>query len=194
MHFVGIDIAGEKKGQSVAVMDRHLRLISLKGGERAEGLPERIVQEFGRKIIVAIDAPRQPSIGLTGKWGRLCEREIQKECQVRPQWTPDIKLFEGTDDRRKRYEWMEIGFNIFEGFLSCIAPNNVIEVFPSASYGNFPPKEVKTNFALFNPKHKTDQLDAICAALTAWYFWNGQYRAIGDPIEGQIIVPKKRVC
>jgi len=85
---------------------------------------------------------------------------------------------------------MEIGFKIFEDFLSLISSNNVIEVFPSASYGIPLLKEVHVNFTLFDRKHKTDQLDAICCALTAWCYFNDKYQAIGDPDEGQIIVPK----
>ena len=190
MYFIGIDVAGEKKGQAVATLDETLTVVSLTAGQPVEGLAEKVTKAYGKDLIVAIDSPRQPSAGLNEKWGRSCEREVRRELGVNPQWTPDAGFFQGNDERRMRYAWMENGFKLFRDFSSCISPKCIIEVFPSTAYENFPSEEVKINLSLFNHKAKTDQLDAICCALTAWCFWKGQYRVFGDKDEGEIIVPR----
>ena len=44
----------------------------------------------------------------------------------------------------------------------------VVEVFPSTSYGRFGELEVVVPFDLLDHKAKADQLDAVCYALMAW--------------------------
>ena len=189
MYFIGVDVGGKRKGQAVAVLHQDLRVVSMKAGQQSDALAARILEEYGNEIIVAIDAPRQPGKGRTGKWGRGCEREAMAR-GLRPQWTPEKEFFITAErDILERYSWMEIGFKLFEQFCSELEPHQVIEVFPSASYGRFGAEEVLIPFGLWDRKSKKDQLDAICCALTAWCYYKGHYLALGDADEGQIIIP-----
>ena len=138
--------------------------------------------------VVAIDSPRSPSSNPDGKWGRECERKVMK-LGTPPQWTPPAEYFKQPGHDK---EWMEIGFRIFEEFERLKAAGSVkdvIEVFPSASYGRFGDLAFAIPIKLFNRKAKTDQLDAVCCALTAWRYAQGYYDAYGSKEEGQIIVP-----
>jgi len=193
--FVGVDVGGPKKGQHACVMDETGRCLEFFHGQAA-GLAARIVERYGRDLIAAIDASRMPAPrgtggpNGTGKWGRACEREVRK-LGVNPQWTPDAAFFEtGAPDKLARYSWMAEGFVLFREFSDLIDEKNVLEVFPSASYGRFPAGlSAHLPLALFGRKTKTDQLDAACCALTALCFAKGFYREFGDPSEGTIIVP-----
>ncbi len=196
--YVGVDVGGPEKGQHACVMDGTGRCLEFLHSQ-AHGLAARIVDEFGRNLVVAIDASRMPApVGSggpngTGKWGRACEREVRK-LGVNPQWTPDAGFFEtGAPDKLARYSWMREGFVLFREFSGLVGGENVLEVFPSASYGRFPAGlSARLPLALFGRKTKTDQLDAACCALTALCFAKGLYREFGDPAEGTIVVPWDR--
>lgn len=190
MFYVGIDVGADKKGQAVAVMSQDLEVLALKAGLNAKGLAAHITDRFGIRLIAAIDASRRPALPGRGRWGRKCEREILS-LGVRPQWTPDKDFFHNPDPAKQaRYQWMQAGFTLFDEFTAILGESRVIEVFPSASYQALvqdPP--VKLRFGLLDRKHRVDQLDAVCCALTAWCFDHGRYRAYGDDREGVIIVP-----
>ena len=189
MQFVGIDVAGSKKGQAVAVLTHDLKVTHLLHGLPAEEVADMVISLVGPGAMVAIDSPRSPSANPGGKWGRECDRQVNRQ-GVRVQWTPPAEYF---DQKNHDKEWMAIGFQLFKDFEKLKAEGrvaNVIEVFPSASYGRFVELEVALPFHLLDRKAKTDQLDAICCALTGWCFRNRHYEAAGDEEEGQIIVPK----
>ena len=133
MKFVGIDVAGAKKGQTVAVLTHELKVTQLHHGLQAEGLADRIFKMTGTGAIVAIDSPRSPSANPDGKWGRECERELHRR-GIRVQWTPPAEYFNQKDHDK---EWMAIGFKLFADFAELKkagSVKDVIEVFPSASY------------------------------------------------------------
>lgn len=190
MLFVGIDIGGTKKGQTIAVLGKGGRDVEqMWHGESEAGLAERILAQTGPDVIVAIDSPRGPAKPQGGKWGRECERQLHRT-GIRCQWTPDEQFFNEPGEKRALREWMEVGFRVFEQFAGLLPTENVIEVFPSASYGRFGEEVITLPFNVFDRKYKADQLDAICCALTGWRYIKGEYRGVGDPDEGQIIIPK----
>lgn len=188
MQYIGIDVS-ETRGQAAAVMNDDLVITRLMAGMNSDHLFSEIIGKGTEPLIVAIDSPRSPAPG-TGKFGRQCERDLHR-LEVRPQWTP-TKSALGDPANESRWVWMRIGFDLFrqasalkdEGLVE-----EVIEVFPSASYGRFPEIHVHMPIGQVLRKAKTDQLDAVCCAMTAWCFAHKQFMAVGDPQEGQIIVP-----
>lgn len=188
---------------------KELRLEECATPEEIPALVERLLKVAGypdEQIVVAIDAPRRamkecrntrPDIPLTkdtGRCGRKAELEIRTIFYL-----PCKKYF--TDGllcpigriKGGQHTWMEIGFAFFEEFDRHLPPEDIIEVFPAESYKWLArisdPEKLNLDFGRFNPQQKSDQLDAICAALTAYYYKVGNFTAIGDPVEGSIIVP-----
>lgn len=160
----------------------------------------------GEKIVVAIDAPRwamnecrntRPEMPLTRETGR-CGRKAELEIGA-IFYTPCAAYFEDglrcPIDRIKegQHGWMQMGFAFFEEFDRHLPPEDIIEVFPAESYKWLArisdPEKLNLDFGRFDTKQKADQLDAICAALTAYYYKVGDYTELGDPPEGAIIVP-----
>ena len=215
MIFIGIDISGSRrKRQAVALLTESLELKELRLEECATpgeipALVDRLLKIAGypdEEIMVAIDAPRwamkecrntRPDMPLTkdtGRCGRKAELEIGAIF-----YTPCADYFE--DGLRcpigrikgGQHTWMRIGFAFFEEFGRHLPAEDIIEAFPAESYkwlaGMDNPKEIKLDFGRFNPQQKSDQLDAICAALTAYYYKVGNFTEIGNPVEGSIIVP-----
>lgn len=189
LQFVGIDVAGSKKGQAVAVLAQDLRVAHLRHGLPAEGLAEKVFTLTGPGVIVALDSPRSPAANPSGKWGRECERRLYRR-GIRLQWTPPHEYFQQQGHDK---EWMEIGFGLFKEFAKRKAAGEVaevLEVFPSASYGSFAELGVTLPFNALDRKAKADQLDAVCCALVAWCYGHGHFEAVGEETEGQIVVPE----
>lgn len=215
MIFLGIDVsASKKKRQAVALLTESLKLKELRlevcsTPAEVPALVERLLEVAGHpgeQIVVAIDAPRRamrecrntrPEMPLTRETGR-CGRKAELIIGA-IFYTPCAEYFEKElrcpIDRIKKgqHTWMEIGFAFFEEFSRHLPAEDIIEVFPAESYrwlaGMDNPKELKLNFGWLDTKQKADQLDAICAALTAHYYKVGNFTEIGDPAEGAIIVP-----
>ncbi len=189
MHFVGIDVAGSKKGQAVAVMTEDLKVTHLRHGLECAEVAEVVLSMIDPGAVVAIDSPRSPSDNPGGKWGRECDRAMHRR-GTPIQWTPPAEYFEQPNHDK---EWMALGFELFKAFEKLEDQGEiaeVIEVFPSASYGHFAQLEVTLPLHFIDRKAKTDQLDAVCCAVTAWCYARGCHEAFGDPKEGQIIVPQ----
>ncbi len=215
MIFIGIDISGSRrKRQAVALLTESLELKELRleectTPEEVPVLVERLLEVAGHpgeQIVVAIDAPRRamkecrntrPDIPLTkdtGRCGRKAELEIGAIF-----YTPCADYFEDglrcpiSRIKGGQHRWMEIGFAFFKEFDRHLPDADIIEVFPAESYKWLArinnPKRLRLDFGRFDTKQKADQLDAICAALTAYYYKVGNFTEIGDPAEGAIIVP-----
>lgn len=188
MIFVGIDVGAPQRGQAIAIMNEHRKVNTLQGSVQTEEILKNHIIPLGTDVIVAIDAPRKPIMSFNGRGGRECERELHRR-GLRLFWTPTKRQFERNPSR---YLWMQAGFELFKLFekqKTQKAICDVIEVFPSASYGNFSKIVQAVPFHLIDRRTKADQLDAICCALTAWYYHNEKYEAVGDEKEGQIIIP-----
>jgi predicted nuclease with RNAse H fold len=194
MLYLGIDVANPKKGQAVAVLKDGLRVFHLASSENHVGLIQRIIKLHGTggdPVIVAIDAPRAAVHSSSTKWGRECERELHKR-GFRLQWTPPASFFENPNHNK---EWMEIGFGLFrqaQVLQKKGLVEEIIEVFPSASYPSFPELPLHLPFNKFDHRHKTDQLDAICCALVAWCHKHNLTDRVGNHKEGEIILPRLR--
>ena len=145
-------------------------------------LAKKIYKNYGTRPIIAIDGPRCWAKG--PGFGRECEREIVGKIKSSLLWTPS----EGK--RNKKHEWMEISTWFFDAF----GPKkpNVIEVFPAASYPFL--EKSRISFTLpthaIKKKYREDILDAICAAVTGFYYSKGKYEGCGNEKEGYIILPR----
>ena len=187
MVYIGIDVASVN--QTIAIMDDQLKVINLLINEPVKGLARKIIKLVSDNFIVAIDAPRKPVRNKDRKWGRVCEVDLHK-MGYRLQWTPPLEIVKERSDK----QWMINGFQLFEDFEQIKKINTsieIIETFPSACYGRFHNLFITLPFHFFDRRSKKDQIDAICCALTAWCYNNGNYQAIGNVIEGQIIITIK---
>lgn len=187
MNYIGIDVAGLKKQQVIAVLDNDfgvkILLEKIKKRDDVAKLSKRIYGDYGENSIVAIDSPRCWSIG--PKNIRKCEKEIRQYIKTNLINTP-IK----SNYNKKQHEWMQVGMWFFEAFGNNRP--NVIEVFPSASYALLNNSKIsfKLPISQINKSYKKDTLDAICAAITGYYYHINKYQKYGDEEEGYIIVPK----
>jgi predicted nuclease with RNAse H fold len=215
MIYLGIDVSSSKrKRQAAALLTNSLELKGLfleecSSPTEVPTLVNRLLKVAGypkEEIVVAIDSPRRPMKECrnthpgspltkeTGRCGRQAELEIGT---IYP--TPCKEYFD--DGLRCPIErvkggqnrWMEMGFAYFKEFSRHIQAENLIEVFPAESYKRLAtissPVKLNLDFGRFHPKQKADQLDALCAALTAYYYKTGLYSLVGDPKEGAIVVP-----
>jgi predicted nuclease with RNAse H fold len=192
MRYIGIDVAGSKKDQVVAVLNEKLEIEKVLfekvcSKEDADKLARKIYEEYGEDSIIAIDASRFLSKGPQN--GRECEREIKSRNLANPQFTPTRETFDPV-----KHDWFQIGFYLFDAF--GIQRPNVIEVFPTASYNCLKKSKVFFSLPIHFVSKKTGQdlLDAVCAAVTAHCYNKGEFAAYGSDEEGKIIVPaiKKR--
>ncbi|WP_027184757.1 DUF429 domain-containing protein [Desulfovibrio inopinatus] len=188
IYAIGIDVAANRKGQTVAVADLNGTIIQLDTGRPAVGLADALIAKYGTNFVVAIDGPRMPTAPKPGPSGRECERELVRNLGVRIQWSPKA------DDtpRLAKLEWMRNSFTLFQDFTSKINnPAHVIEVFPTAVYTVLDAElTLHVPVRLLSKRDKADQLDAMCCAAVGLLHHQGRTQAFGrgDP-EGEIIVP-----
>jgi methylated-DNA-protein-cysteine methyltransferase related protein len=198
---VGIDISSTR-GHDVAALDenRHLTLLA-----KARDLDALAVVARGLppESLIAIDAPPAPSKGLVaGKRYRVAEEELHRL---------GVSVYPTPPSEDDAASWMREGFAVFElfakmgfeTFLSGAARTGVaFEVYPHLTYrilaGERRGQATKLAWSRQAigrrvaglPKAATqDQLDAVAAALTAWYFAADRWIGYGDPSEGVIIAP-----
>ncbi len=188
MYIIGIDVAADKKGQAVAVVDLQGVVLHIETGCSATNLAEQLTAQYGTDLLVAIDGPRMPTAPKPGPSGRACERQLVHELGLRIQWTPKAD----DEERLLKLEWMRNSFLLFQDFSKHLQNSeHVIEVFPSAAYTLFDHSPViHLPLGLVGRKDKADQLDAVCCAAVGLLHAQGCTRAFGlnDP-EGAIIVP-----
>ncbi len=187
MRYIGIDVAGSKRNQVIAVLNDRLEIEKIlaekvSSKEDAIKLARKIYDKYGKDSVIAIDASRYLSKG--PKNGRQCEREIRSRKLANPQFTPTRETFDS-----EKHDWFQVGFYLFDAF--GIRRPNVIEVFPTASYNCFKDSKLFFNLPIHfvSKKGGQDLLDAVCAAVTAYYYRKGDFTAYGDDEEGKIIVP-----
>jgi predicted nuclease with RNAse H fold len=197
---LGIDV-GVRKGLDLVLLDESLRPAATL--RRVEVATLGDVLDELRPDVVAIDAP--PGWGVGGG-SRTTEREL-RVFGIQSFGTP-------SDERqvdRPFYEWMRVGFEVFrvaaEGGYPRYASGNVrgtaIEVFPHASAvvlaGCLPtPGRAKRAWRAgvlarrgvdVEGLRSADQVDAALAALTGLVALAGKRTALGDPVEGVIVLP-----
>jgi predicted nuclease with RNAse H fold len=202
---LGIDV-GVTKGLDVVVLEdgvatpvathRHVLLA---------GLGELI--ERARPDVVAIDAP--PGWAHRGR-SRETEREI-RYFGIHSFGTPTARR--AARNRTRYYEWTRRGFRAFRiadrrgypRYRSGPPDRTALEVFPHASAvvlsGCLPPSGVpkrswRTSVLAAQGVETrslstTDQVDAALAALTGIYALRGRCSALGDPLEGVIVLPTR---
>jgi predicted nuclease with RNAse H fold len=199
---LGIDV-GVRKGLDLVLLDGSPEPAATHRGVRLEAA--RTLIEESAPDVVAIDSP--PGWAGGGR-SRRTEREIRL-FGIHSFGTP-------TEDRgidHPFYEWMRVGFEVFRiaagaGFpryRNGPAGGTAIEVFPHASAvvlaGCVPPpgtrKAAWRSAVLERAGFRTaalrsaDQIDAALAAVTGLVALSGRSSALGDPVEGVIVLPAR---
>jgi methylated-DNA-protein-cysteine methyltransferase-like protein len=199
---VGIDVSATR-GFDIAILDDGRRVTFLAKARDLDGVAV-IARGLPPESVVAVDAPPGPSRGLVagGKRFRVAEEELHKL---------GVSLYPVPPAEAETSSWMREGYALFEilakagfpVFFEGPARGGVsIEVYPHLSYRTLAgsPRgklsKIEWSRAALRrrvsgaPKDATqDQLDAIAAALTAWYFANHRAVGYGDPREGVIFAP-----
>lgn len=158
--FVGIDVAGERKGFHVAVT----------GGASIDSLfratdPAEVVRAISGARVIAIDAPRRATI--VGPHTRSAEQELHK-VGFRVQWT--------RRDPMPPQEWMLNGQLLWDAVLEAFPASAVIETFPTAAWRNLAQSKLNislSDFADTDRVTRGDFLDAIVAADVARRYAEG---------------------
>jgi methylated-DNA-protein-cysteine methyltransferase related protein len=198
----GIDVSATR-GFDVAILDDERRLTLLAKAKDLDAVTV-IARGLPAESVVAVDAPPAPARGLVadGKRYRVAEQELHKL---------GVSLYPTPPSEAEAHAWMREGFALFEilaksgfpAFFEGPARSGVsLEVYPHLTYrtlaGAVRGKVSKIEWSRSAlkrrvsgvPKDATqDQLDAVAAALTAWYFAHDRWAGYGDPREGVIIGP-----
>ena len=199
MRSLGIDV-GVGKGHDLVLLDERREPLRVVGRAGLEDVRAAIVD--GRPDIVAIDAP--PAWAATGR-SRLTENELAR-LNIHAFRTPAPEHAGGP-----QFEWMRAGMRVYDvaaelgyprhraGAVRCTS----IEVFPHATAtvltGCLPPEGVRKRAwrervlrqqgVRVQELGTADLVDAALAALTGLLALDGHRSALGDPIEGAIVLP-----
>ena len=192
---LGIDLAGsEKRNTGICSMDRKMNCICKtvkKDGEIFE------IVKITKPKVIAIDAPLSLPKGRRSidKKSNIHFRECDREL-----WKLHIKFFPITLGPMRMLT--KRGMKIAKKLRGM--GYEVIEVYPGATQDilgikrkQYGLKKLKRDLEKigikFNKKKLNgDELDAATAAYTGLMYLKGDYEALGDPEEGQIIIPKLR--
>jgi predicted nuclease with RNAse H fold len=197
---LGIDV-GVRKGLDLVLLDGDRRIRGAWRGVSLRRL-ESVIDE-AQADVVAIDAPAGWAIrGRT----RQTEREIRLF---------GIQSFGTPTERRARgnsfYEWVRRGIRAFRiaeqagypPYHGGSARGRALEVFPHATAvvlaGCLPPRRARKDAwrssvlisqgVPVEGLRGADQIDATLAALTGLLAMGRQHTALGDPVEGVIVLP-----
>jgi methylated-DNA-protein-cysteine methyltransferase related protein len=199
---VGIDVSATR-GFDIAALDDDRRLVLL---AKARDLDSAAVIARGlpSESVIAVDAPPAPSRGLVagGKRFRVAEEELHKL---------GVSLYPVPPADAEPSSWMREGFALFEVLAKAGFPvffegparaGVSLEVYPHLTYrtlsgaarGKLSKIEwsrsaLRRRVAGVQKDATQDQLDAVAAALTAWYFAHDRWVGYGDPREGVIFAP-----
>jgi predicted nuclease with RNAse H fold len=197
---LGVDVGGARRGHAAVLLDDSLQAMSLGARLACEALLELVSHH--RPDVVAIDSP--PRCGLAGG-SRACERELLR-AGIHSYPTP-------SDPRRVEshafFAWMKEGFRLFDAlapsyplYLGGEIRGKAQEVFPHATayvLGGGPEpagrkhahrRRLLAEAGIDTRSLRTvDEVDAALAAYTGWLALRGEYRAVGDPEEGVIVIP-----
>ncbi|MBO3839792.1 MAG: DUF429 domain-containing protein [Thermoproteota archaeon] len=195
MFFIGVDLAGvETRPSGFAALDESMKVITMTLYSDNEILNE--VNRF-KPVVIAIDAPLSMPKGRSSLDVRSnihlreCDRELLKR---------GIRFFPITLGPMRALT--KRGIKLKNILVSL--GYNVIEVYPGGAQDvlGIPRKTVsieglRKGLARFRVKgleglQSHHELDAVTAALVAKMFYDGDYEAYGDPVEGQIIMPVKK--
>ena len=196
---VGIDLTGSEKKASGWALYQNGRVLTARIKTDQEIIAQTIQQHpdviaidarltlpFGR-ISVFDDDPGRQEFGIT----RLCERLLLKR-GIRS-YPPLIKSMQRLTLRGKLLakEFNQLGYRVIETF-----PGGCQDIL-GLTRKQKGLDELIAGIALLGlkgayltTKISHDEADAITAALAGLFFLDGQYEAIGDLEEGQIILPK----
>ncbi|MEX1047455.1 MAG: DUF429 domain-containing protein [Actinomycetota bacterium] len=197
MHALGVDVSVSRGldlvllDESEGILDSHRRVPAEKLPEFLEPAPD----------VVAIDAP--PGWGTNGG-SRLTERELRR-FGIQSFGTPSE-----SQSASAFYDWMRVGITAFKKiagpyprYRSGRVAGTAIEVFPHATAvvlaQCLPPKGAKKHrwrrdilsARGIDGLRSADQVDAALAALTGILALRGRFTALGDPLEGVIVVPSR---
>ena len=196
----GIDVGGIRRGHAAVLLDDTLKPRRLGTALTCENVAAAVRQH--RPDVVAIDSP--PRCGLTGG-SRACERELLR-AGIHSYPTPsDLRRVE----THPFFAWMKEGFRVFEAlapdyplFLGGSVKGRALEVFPHATAyvlggGPEPPGKKRAHRRRLLEEagietrslRTADEVDAALAAYTGWLTLHGQYRALGNPEEGVVVIP-----
>lgn len=158
--FVGIDVAGARKGFHVAITNGKSLTRLLRSKDPAE-----VVAAVSGVQVIAIDAPRRATI--IGPETRSAEQELHK-AGYRVQWT--------RRDPMPPQEWMLNGQLLWDAALEAFPGATVIETFPTAAWRNLAGSNLHislSDFADTDRATRGDFLDAIVAADVARRYAEG---------------------
>ena len=201
--FVGIDVS-VARGFDMAALDDDRRLVLLAKAKDLDAI-SLIVRGLPPESIVAVDAPPAPSRGLVAgaKRFRVAEEELHKI---------GVSLYPVPPVEIEPAGWMREGFALYEilakagfpPFFEGPARRGVsIEVYPHLTYrvltGSARGRAAKLAWSRVALRRRVagaprvatqDQLDAMAAALTGWFFAHDRWVGYGDPREGVIVAPR----
>jgi len=201
MH-VGIDVSATR-GFDLAILDDERRLTLLAKARDLDAVAV-IARGLPPESVVAVDAPPNPSKGLvaSGKRYRVAEEALHRI---------GVTLYPVPPSEAEAASWMREGFALFDvlakagfpPFFDGTARSAVsFECYPHLTYrtltGDARGAQSKIEWSRTAlrrrvsgvPKSATqDELDAVAAALTAWFFAHDRWVGYGDPREGVIVAP-----
>lgn len=195
---LGIDLAGsEKKYSALAYLkdeevatqriktNRELIDITLEHHARVVAIDSPLSLPRGRRSVYDSD-PGRRGYGIE----RACEKELRRnKINVYPPLIPSMQ--ELTKRGIELSEQLESeGFTVIETFPGGI--QDILGI-PRKKAGKEKLAQGLTAFGLNVPYSGSithDELDAVTAALGAWFYLSGKYRIYGDDEEGVIVLPE----
>ncbi len=198
---VGVDVS-KARGLDLVFLDSGRRLLELPRRREDPETLSRMLETL-RPGVVAIDSPS--SWAVEGN-SRLAERELMRR-GIHIFFTPSLH-----DQWFPFYDWMRVGHKVFAAANAAgyqLYRNGLsvkgctIEVFPHATAvalkRSLPPSGsrkrpwrvaiLEANGVQTVNLHSQDEIDAALAALTGLLALKGEFAAVGDPVEGVIVVP-----
>jgi predicted nuclease with RNAse H fold len=190
--WAGVDVGGTRKGFHVAVIDACGVVAGPLNAKSVSAAVDFLLEL--EPLVIGVDSPR--SAAVPSSRSRPCERDLARTvCGIR--YTPDARTIERGGPY---YEWVRLGFELYEALLGTHKPWKVIEVFPTASLTRLHQARASSPRAAWsraglakldltdvaNRRLGQDDRDAIIAAFTA------RLSSESGRIEwfGEIAVPK----
>lgn len=201
--FVGLDVSATRGFDWCAIDER--RRVCLTAKARDLAALEALVAGLPPDAAVAVDAPPAPAKGLVaGAANRVAEQALLRA---------GISLYSTPPAERDAPAWMRAGFAVYRMLEARGYPlatgearpgaGAAVECYPHLSYlalaGRARGRTSKLEWSRAALRGRVaglptdadqDQLDAACAALTAWYWARGEWIGYGDPAEGVIVAPR----
>lgn len=203
MRSLGVDVS-EKRGLDLVLLDESPRP-RVHGGATLEQLRARVVE--WRPDVIAIDSP--PAWGVSGG-SRQAEKALRR-LGIQSYGTPS----DPQKQEHRFFGWMKSGIAAFAVCAKAGYPRyrqgevrgTALEVFPHATSvvlsGGLPPREaakkdwrvavLRDRGVELTQLTSLDLVDAALAALTGLLALRGEFTALGDPEEGMIVVPDRKL-